>query len=58
MKRMLREQAVDELERIFVHEALERSGWNVSHAAREVGMQRQNFQALMRKHGLKGHKAE
>jgi DNA-binding NtrC family response regulator len=58
MKRKQREQVVDDLERIFVHEALERNGWNVSHAARDVGMQRQNFQALMRKHGLKGHRPE
>lgn len=58
MKRKLREQVVEDLERIFVHEALERNGWNVSHAARDVGMQRQNLQALIRKHNLKGHRGE
>jgi len=49
-KRELREKAVEEVERRFVVEALRRSGWNVTRAAAEVGMQRPNFQALMREH--------
>ncbi len=54
LKRQLRERAVADLEREFVVEALERSGWNVTHAAADVGIQRQNFQMLMRKHGIRG----
>ena len=54
LKRRLREQAVADLEREFVVEALERNSWNVTHAAAEVGIQRQNFQMLMRKHGIRG----
>jgi len=49
-KKELREKAVEEVERRFVIEALKRNGWNVTRAAAEVGMQRPNFQALMREH--------
>ncbi len=56
-KRELREAAVAELEREFVLAALERNGWNVSRAAAQVGMQRQNFQSLMRKLGVRHHRA-
>ena len=51
-KKELREQAVEEVERRFVIEALKRNAWNVPHAAAEVGMQRPNFQVLMRKHHI------
>jgi DNA-binding NtrC family response regulator len=53
LKRELRDQAVDSLERQFVLDALERNGWNVTHAAADVGLQRQNFQALMRRHDIR-----
>ena len=49
----MRSQSVLELERLFVVRALERSRGNVSRAAREVGMQRPNFQALMRRHRVR-----
>jgi DNA-binding NtrC family response regulator len=52
LKKRLRVQAVAEIEREFVLDALQRYGWNVSRAAHEVGIQRPNFQALMRKHGI------
>jgi DNA-binding NtrC family response regulator len=52
-KRELRETAVAQLEREFVLAALERNGWNVTQAAVQVGIKRQNFQGLMRKHGLR-----
>jgi len=54
MKKRLREQAVADLEREFVLEALERNGWNVTRAAAEVGIQRPNFQMMMRRHGIRG----
>ena len=53
LKKKLREQAVAELEREFVATALERNQGNVSRAAQEVGIARPNFQALMRKHGIR-----
>lgn len=49
-KKELREKAVVEVERRFVLEALKRNAWNVTRAAADVGMQRPNFQALMREH--------
>ncbi|HEY3352210.1 MAG TPA: sigma-54 dependent transcriptional regulator [Polyangia bacterium] len=57
LKKKLREQAVAELEREFLLQALERNAWNVTRAALEVGIQRPNFQALMRKHGLRASHA-
>jgi two-component system NtrC family response regulator len=54
LKKRLREQAVTDLEREFVLESLQRNGWNVTRAAADVGIQRPNFQMLMRKHGIRG----
>jgi len=54
IKKRLREQAVADIEREFVLEALQRHGWNVTRAAAAVGIQRPNFQMLMRRHGIKG----
>jgi DNA-binding NtrC family response regulator len=51
-KRMLREQAVVPLERAFLLNALERNDWNITRAADEVGMQRPNFQAMLKKQGI------
>ncbi len=53
VKRKLRKASVEEIERLFVIEALRRAGWNITKAAKEVGMQRTNFHALMRKYGIK-----
>jgi two-component system NtrC family response regulator len=53
LKKRLREQAIGELEREFVLEALQRNDWNVTRAAQEVNIQRPNFQALMRKHAIR-----
>jgi len=52
LKQQVRDAAVQELERRFLIEALERSGGNVTRAAEDVGIQRTNFHALMRKYGL------
>ena len=54
LKKRLREEAVTDLEREFVLEALQRNGWNVTRAAADVGIQRPNFQMLMRRHGIRG----
>ncbi len=51
-KRLLREQAVVPLERAFLLSALDRNDWNVTKAAEEVGMQRPNFQAMLKKQGI------
>jgi DNA-binding NtrC family response regulator len=53
LKKQIRESSVQEIEKLFVLEALIRNGWNISKAAREVDMQRPNFQAMMKKYGIK-----
>jgi DNA-binding NtrC family response regulator len=53
LKRLLHERASSAVERAFVLEALRRSDWNVSRAARDSGILRPNFHALMRKHGIR-----
>ncbi|MBU2444450.1 MAG: sigma-54 dependent transcriptional regulator [Bacteroidetes bacterium] len=53
LKKQIRESSVQEVEKLFVTEALIRNNWNVSQAAREVNMQRSNLQALIKKYNIK-----
>ena len=53
IKRVLRKKSVEDVERLFVMRALNRNNWNVTRAAEDVKMDRSNFQAIMRKHGIK-----
>ncbi|MFH0766250.1 MAG: sigma-54 dependent transcriptional regulator [Calditrichota bacterium] len=53
VKNKLRRVAVAEVERAFITGALQRCQGNVTRAAQEVGMQRRNFQTLMREFGIK-----
>jgi DNA-binding NtrC family response regulator len=48
-RRVAKKQAAEEIEKKFVTNALKKSGWNITRAARETGMLRQNFQALVSK---------
>jgi DNA-binding NtrC family response regulator len=52
IKKQARDVVGEDLERRFLTQALARAEGNVSRAAKEVGMQRTNFHALMRKYGL------
>jgi len=52
IKREVREKAVEPVERAFLIQALERNNWVVTRAAREVGMLRPNFQAMLKKHSI------
>ena len=52
LKQQIRDSAVQQLERRFLVEALQRCSGNVRRAAEEIGIQRTNLHALMRKHGL------
>lgn len=52
-KERFHDEVVSRLETSFVTEALRKSGGNVSNAARDVGMDRANFQKIMRKYGIK-----
>ncbi|WP_305044645.1 sigma-54-dependent transcriptional regulator [Geoalkalibacter sp.] len=51
-KRQIRERVVEPLERAFLIQALKRNDWNITKAADEVGMQRPNFHALLKKQGI------
>ena len=53
IKKAARERSVEDIEKLFVLEALKRNGWNVTRSAEETGMQRANFQALMKKHQIR-----
>ena len=52
-RKEIREKAVEKIELLFVLEALKRNSWNVTRASAETGMQRTNFQALMKKHSIR-----
>jgi DNA-binding NtrC family response regulator len=53
IKKVAREKSVESIEKLFVLEALKRNAWNVTKSAEETGMQRANFQALMKKHDIR-----
>ena len=52
VKRDLLENRFGKIERAFLQEALVATEGNIARAARNVGMQRSNFSALMKKYGL------
>ncbi len=53
IKKIAREKSVEEVEKLFVLETLKRNGSNVTRSAEETGMQRSNFQALMKKYNIR-----
>lgn len=53
LKKKIRQKAVNEVERDFLLKALIQNDWNVTRAAARVGLQRTNFQNLMKKHGIR-----
>ncbi|MBU0768884.1 MAG: sigma-54 dependent transcriptional regulator [Proteobacteria bacterium] len=50
VKKEIREKAILKVEKNFVMNALMKNDWNVTRAAQKVGLQRTNFQTLMKKH--------
>jgi DNA-binding NtrC family response regulator len=57
IKKMAREKSVEDIERRFVEEALRRNSSNVTRSAEDTGMQRANFQALMKKCNVRARDA-
>jgi transcriptional regulator with GAF, ATPase, and Fis domain len=53
IKKIARLKSVENVEKLFVLGALKRNRWNVTRSAAETGMQRSNFQALMKKYNIK-----
>lgn len=52
-KQLLQKEVADKLEKHFLLAALSRNNWNISDCAKESHIDRANFHALMRKHGIK-----
>ena len=52
IKKEIKEKAIHKVEKSFVRKALDENDWNVTQAASETGMQRSNFQKLMKKYGI------
>ena len=52
-KKQIRDTSIQEIEKLFITDALVRNDWNISKAALDVSMQRSNFQSLMKKYGVK-----
>jgi transcriptional regulator with GAF, ATPase, and Fis domain len=57
IKKVARQKSVENVEKLFVLGALKRNDWNVTEAANETGMQRPNFQALMKKYDIRIRKS-
>lgn len=53
LKKEIRQKAVHQIEKSFILHALSQCDWNVTQAARRVGLKRTNFQGMMRKYGVK-----
>jgi DNA-binding NtrC family response regulator len=58
IKKIARQKSVENVEKHFVLGALKRNSWNVTRSAEETGMQRSNFQALMKKFDIRIRDAE
>ncbi|MFC1858475.1 sigma-54-dependent transcriptional regulator [Thermodesulfobacteriota bacterium] len=52
VKKEIRQKAIQKVEKNFILNALVRNDWNITRAARETGLQRTNFQSMMKKHGV------
>ena len=57
VKRHLLENQFGQIEKAFLQKALSAADGNITRAAQMVGMQRSNFSALMKKHGLTANSA-
>lgn len=53
VKKIAREKSVEDIEKMFIQETLRRNASNVTRSAEETGMQRANFQALMKKYNIR-----
>ena len=54
LRKYIQDNAVAEIEKRFLREALKLANGNISLAAKEVGMHRTNFHLLLRKYNIKG----
>ncbi len=52
IKKEIRQKAVRKVEKNFILQAMQNNDWNVTRAAKSVGLQRSNFHNLMTKYGI------
>jgi len=52
IKKKIRQKSVRKVEKNFILNALVKNDWNVTRAAKSVGLQRSNFHNLMKKYGI------
>ena len=52
IKKEIRQKAVRKVEKNFILQAMQNNDWNVTRAAKSVGLQRSNFHHLMKKYGI------
>jgi DNA-binding NtrC family response regulator len=52
VKKEIREKAIQRVEKNFLLHALASNDWNVTKASKKTGLQRTNFQGLMKKYGI------
>jgi DNA-binding NtrC family response regulator len=57
-KKDLRTRSIEDIEKSFLIAALKRNDWNITKAATEVGMQRPNFHALLKKYNISKGKGD
>jgi DNA-binding NtrC family response regulator len=53
IKKIARQKSVENIEKLFILGALKRNHWSVTESSKETGMQRTNFQALMKKYDIR-----
>ena len=52
VKQIIVDETYGPIEKAFLLKALKRAEWNITRAAKQVGMQRSNFSSRMKKHRL------
>jgi len=52
LKQEIRQKSVHKIEKNFILNALKKNDWNITRAARATGMQRPNFQNMVKKHSI------
>jgi len=52
IKQEIRQKSVYKIEENFILNALKKNNWNITRAARATGMQRTNFQNMIKKHSI------
>ena len=52
IKKTAKEKIYRAIEKDFILESLKRNNWNITNTAKDVGIQRSNFQSMMKKNDI------